>query len=282
MTLTLGQVHYIYGMGTGQECPALKNINLEVDRGEFIGLVGASGSGKSTLIQLLNGLERPTSGTVLFHGQDIWDKDFSRKSLRGKVGLMFQNPDHQLFGATVEEDVSFGPRNLDIDKLQIQLRTYKALEQVGLGEDLLDVSPLALSGGQKRRVALAGVLAMEPEILILDEPMAGLDPAGRQDVLCLLRKIHQDRGITIIIVSHSMDDVADFANRILVMNKGQIVLDGAPTEIFAYEKELKAIGLGVPQTTSVLHRLQEATGAPLTTALTTEECVDGIIDWLQA
>lgn len=281
MTLTLGQVHYVYGMGTGQEYPALKNINLEIGKGEFIGLVGASGSGKSTLIQLLNGLEKPTGGTVLFHGQDIWDKDFSRKSLRGKVGLMFQNPDHQLFGATVEEDVSFGPCNLDIDKLQVQLRTYKALKQVGLGEDLLDVSPLALSGGQKRRVALAGVLAMEPEVLILDEPMAGLDPAGRQDVLELLQNIRKQREITIILVSHSMDDVADFANRILVMNKGEIVLDGTPREIFAYENELKAIGLGVPQTTSVLHALQEKTGQTLTTALSTEECVEGILKWLQ-
>ncbi|MDO4165768.1 MAG: energy-coupling factor transporter ATPase [Eubacteriales bacterium] len=277
----LQHVNYIYGMGTSQECPALCDINLEIRDGEFIGLVGHSGSGKSTLIQLLNGLERVSSGEIYFNGQDIYDPDYSLKELRGKVGLVFQYPEHQLFETSVIADVEFGPKNLGLDQLDVELRSFQALKQVGIGDDLLDVSPLALSGGQKRRVAIAGVLAMEPEILILDEPMAGLDPAGRDEILELLAGIHREKQITIILVSHSMDDVAKYADRILVMNAGQIVLDGTPRQVFQYEDELRQIGLDVPQSTALLHRLSKETEGLRTDGITVQESVDAILDWIQ-
>ena len=280
MSLILNHVNYIYGMGSGQECQALYDINLEIKNGEFIGLVGHSGSGKSTLIQLLNGLEHASSGEIYYDGQDIYDKDFSLRSLRRKVGLVFQYPEHQLFESSVIQDVEFGPRNLGLDQLQVELRSYQALKQVGIGEDLLDVSPLALSGGQKRRVAIAGVLAMEPEILILDEPMAGLDPRGREEILELLVDIHRSRQITIILVSHSMDDVARYANRILVMNRGKLVLDGPPMKVFHYEEELRKIALGVPQSTALLHQLAKKTEGLREDCITVEETVESILDWI--
>lgn len=280
MSLILNHVNYIYGMGSGQECQALHDINLEIKNGEFIGLVGHSGSGKSTLIQLLNGLERASSGEIYYDGQDIYDKDFSLRSLRRKVGLVFQYPEHQLFESSVIQDVEFGPKNLGLDQLQVELRSYQALKQVGIGEDLLDVSPLTLSGGQKRRVAIAGVLAMEPEILILDEPMAGLDPLGREEILELLADIHRSKQITIILVSHSMDDVARYANRILVMNQGKLVLDGPPMKVFHYEEELREIGLGVPQSTALLHQLAKKTEGLREDCITVEETVESILDWI--
>lgn len=280
MSLILNHVNYIYGMGSGQECQALRDINLEIKSGEFIGLVGHSGSGKSTLIQLLNGLERASSGEIYYNGQDIYDKDFSLRSLRRKVGLVFQYPEHQLFESSVIQDVEFGPKNLGLDRLQVELRSYQALKQVGIGEELLDVSPLTLSGGQKRRVAIAGVLAMEPEILILDEPMAGLDPLGREEILELLADIHRNKQITIILVSHSMDDVARYANRILVMNQGKLVLDGPPVKVFRYEEELREIGLGVPQSTALLHRLAKKTEGLQEDCITVEETVESILDWI--
>lgn len=275
-------VNFIYGLGSGQEYPALHDINLEIHDGEFIGLVGHSGSGKSTLIQLLNGLEKASSGEILYNSKNIYDKDFVLKDLRAKVGLVFQYPEHQLFETSVIQDVEYGPRNLGLAQLDVELRSFRALKQVGIGEDLLDVSPLALSGGQKRRVAIAGVLAMEPEILILDEPMAGLDPVGRTEILQLLAKIHREKQITVILVSHSMDDMAQYADRILVMNEGKLVLDGPPRQVFRYEEELRQIGLDVPQTTALLHRLAKETTGLRSDGITVEESVDAILEWLKA
>lgn len=280
MSLILNHVNYSYGVGSGQEHQALCDINLEIKDGEFIGLVGHSGSGKSTLIQLLNGLERAGSGEIYYNGQDIYDRDFSLRSLRKKIGLVFQYPEYQLFESSVIQDVEFGPKNLGLDRLQVELRSYRALKQVGIGEDLLDVSPFTLSGGQKRRVAIAGVLAMEPEILVLDEPTAGLDPLGREEILELLADIHRNRQITIILVSHSMDDVARYANRILVMNQGRLVLDGPPAKVFHYEEELRKIGLGVPQSTALLHQLAGKTEGLRSDCITVEDTVESILEWI--
>lgn len=271
MAMILEHVNYSYGVGTGKEFHALKDINLQIGDHEFIGLVGHSGSGKSTLIQLMNGLLRATEGTIYWDGQDIYDKSFSMRSLRGQVGLVFQYPEYQLFAESVIADVEYGPRNLGWSNLDVEYRSYEALKQVGIGENLLDVSPLSLSGGQKRRVAIAGVLAMAPKLLILDEPMAGLDPSGREEMLTLLSKLYEERQISIVLVSHNMDDVAKYADRILVMNEGELVLDGVPKKVFHYQDELEQIGLGVPQMTHLIHRLEKATGCRLGDAITLEE-----------
>ena len=247
MSIRLENVNYIYGEGSGQEKWALKNINLAIHDREFIGIVGHTGSGKSTLTQLLNGLEKPSSGTIYYNDEDIQADGYERRKLRQKVGLVFQYPEHQLFEVSVIKDVEFGPRNLGLSNLDVEKRSFDALKQVGLSDDLLDVAPFALSGGQKRRVAIAGVLAMQPEVLILDEPTAGLDPAGRTEILELLKKLHEENNITVILVSHSMDDVARYAGRILVMNQGELVLDGEPQKVFRYRDELRTIGLDVPQ-----------------------------------
>ena len=280
MSILLRNVNYIYGKGSSEEKQALRNINLEIHKNEFTAIVGHTGSGKSTLIQLFNGLEKADSGEVFFHGKNIYDKDFSMKMLRSRVGLVFQYPEHQLFEATVVKDVAFGPRNMGWEPLKADLNTFGALKDVGIGEELFDVSPLALSGGQRRRVAIAGVLAMEPEILILDEPMAGLDPAGRKEIFDLLKKLHQKRKITIILVSHSMEDVAEYASRMIVMNQGEIVLDGEPRKVFCYEKELKQIGLGVPQATSLMHLLAAQGAEVRKECLTVQESISAILKWL--
>lgn len=280
MSILLRNVNYIYGKGSSEEKQALRNINLEIHKNEFTAIVGHTGSGKSTLIQLFNGLEKADSGEVLFHGKNIYDKDFSMKMLRSRVGLVFQYPEHQLFEATVVKDVAFGPHNMGWEPLKADLNTFGALKDVGIGEELFDVSPLALSGGQKRRVAIAGVLAMEPEILILDEPMAGLDPAGRKEIFDLLKKLHQERKITIILVSHSMEDVAEYASRMIVMNQGEIVLDGEPRKVFCYERELKQIGLGVPQATSLMHLLAAQGAEVRKECLTVQESISAILKWL--
>lgn len=281
MSIKLQDVNYIYGIGTGQERHALKNINLEINSGEFIGLAGHTGSGKSTLVQLLNGLMRASSGVIYYNGQNIYDKLYNMRELRSKVGLVFQYPEHQLFETTVIDDVQFGPKNLGLPQLEMELRSFKALKMVGIGDELLDVSPFALSGGQKRRVAIAGILAMQPEVLVLDEPASGLDPAGRDEILGLLKKLHDESNITIILVSHSMDDIAKYVNRMLVMNNGEIVLDGKPAKVFQFEKELERIGLGVPEAVKVCHQLREAgayiTGEPITA----EECAEAIYKWLK-
>lgn len=281
MSIKLENVNYIYGIGSGYEKQALKNINLEIQRGEFIGIIGHSGSGKSTLAQLLNGLEKPFSGRIFYKGKDISEKEFSIKELRTKVGLVFQYPEHQLFEATVIKDVEFGPSNMGLSNLEVEKRSFDALKMVGIGDDLLDVSPYALSGGQKRRVAIAGVLAMKPEVLVLDEPTAGLDPKGREEILQLLKSLHEEKGITVVLISHSMEDVARYVQRMLVLNDGQLVLDGAPERIFQYENELGQIGLGVPQVTKVLHRLKQAGAGIDTSAITTEEAADAIVEWIE-
>lgn len=236
---------------------ALKDINLEIKDGEFIGIIGQTGSGKSTLIQHLNGLEKATSGTIYYNGEDIYEKEYSLKELRGKVGLVFQYPEYQLFESTVIEDIKFGPRNLGLSALEVDMRSYQAFKDVGLSEELLDVSPFQLSGGQKRRVAIAGVLAMEPEVFILDEPTAGLDPYGREEILDLIWHLHKEKKCTIILVSHSMEDVANYAQRLLVMYGGRVMLDGSPREIFKHRVELEEIGLSVPQVTKVMQGLKE-------------------------
>jgi energy-coupling factor transport system ATP-binding protein len=276
MSIQLENINYIYGIGSGYEKHALKNVNLEIRDGEFVGLVGHTGSGKSTLTQLLNGLEKPTTGNVYYNHKNIRDKDFSMKELRSKVGLVFQYPEHQLFEISVQKDVEFGPRNLGLSNLEVEKRSFDALRQMGISDELLDVSPLRLSGGQKRRVAIAGVLAMKPEILILDEPTAGLDPKGREEILGLLKTLHEEQNITILLVSHSMDDVARYTDRVLVMHRGELVLEGAPRKIFQYEEELEKIGLGVPQSTRVMHLLKKSGADVETNALTPEEAAEEI------
>lgn len=281
MSIKLENVGYVYGKGTSEEKIALRDVNLSIGEQEFIAVVGHTGSGKSTLIQLLNGLVKATEGDILYNGESIYQKGFSMKTLRQKVGLVFQYPEHQLFESTVIRDVSFGPRNLGWDNLKVEYNAFQALKDVGIGDDLLDVSPLALSGGQKRRVAIAGVLAMEPEILVLDEPMAGLDPVGRDEIFALLNKIYAERHITIIFVSHSMEDVAKYAKRAIVMNEGKVVLDGTPRCIFQYQEELQKIGLSASESSRLMHELASKGADIETEAITVEESVAVIAKWLR-
>lgn len=281
MSIKLQNVNYIYGFGTGKEKQALKNINIEINNGEFTGIAGHTGSGKSTLVQLLNGLERATSGDIFYNGQNIYNKSYNMRSLRSKVGLVFQYPEYQLFETTVINDVQFGPKNLGLPQLEIELRSFNALKMCGIDDSLLDVSPFALSGGQKRRVAIAGVLAMQPEILVLDEPAAGLDPAGRDEILGLLKKLHNENNTTIILVSHSMEDIAAYVDRMIVMNKGEIVLDGEPEKVFQFGKELEQIGLGVPQPVKVINQLKDAGADIKGTPVTTDESIEAIYKWLK-
>ncbi len=258
MAIIVDKISHLYGEGLAFEKVALDNISLVIPDGQFIGLIGHTGSGKSTFIQHLNGLLRATSGSIYYNGEDIYDKDYKMKTLRSKVGLVFQYPEHQLFETTVEKDVSFGPKNLGLPQLEVELRTYEALKMVGIGDDLLDASPVELSGGQKRLVAIAGVLAMKPEVLILDEPTAGLDPKGRTEILNQIASIQKERKITVILVSHSMEDVAEYVDRIIVMNKGSIYMDGEPHDIFSRYEELESIGLSAPQVTYALNALKRA------------------------
>ena len=268
MSLILNHVYHTYEEGTTLQANALQDICLTIEEGDFIGLIGHTGSGKSTLVQHLNGLLIASSGDILYNGQDIYDKDFSLKELRSKVGLVFQYPEHQLFETTVFEDVCFGPKNLGLSKKEVELRAYEALKQVGLPDECFYQSPFELSGGQKRRVAIAGVLAMKPEILILDEPTAGLDPKGRDEILGQVKKLHEEGNITVVLVSHSMEDVADYVKRVVVMNRGEILFDDAPKKVFTYYKELENIGLAAPQVTYMMHQLLEA-GFPVRTDATT-------------
>ena len=270
MSITLKNVSYCYNQGTAMEAHALKNVNLEIPDGQFIGLIGHTGSGKSTLIQHLNGLLRATSGSIYFQGQDIYDADYDRKALRGKIGLVFQYPEHQLFESTVFADVCFGPKNQGLSEKDAQLRAFTALREVGLLEEYWYRSPFELSGGQKRRAAIAGVLAMKPEVLVLDEPTAGLDPKGRDEILGQVAKLHQNLGMAVILVSHSMEDIAQYVQRILVMNQGAILLDGTPHEVFCHYQELESIGLAAPQVTYLMHELA-GRGIPVDTKATTLE-----------
>lgn len=268
MSIILDKVNFVYSADTAYEIQALKNINLKIEDGEFIGIIGHTGSGKSTLIQHLNGLTKATSGGIYYNGEDIYDEDYDLRSLRNKVGLVFQYPEHQLFETTVFDDVCFGPMNQGIGKDQAQLRAFAALKSVGLPEEIYYHSPFDLSGGQKRRVAIAGVLAMKPEVLILDEPTAGLDPKGRDEILDQVAKLHEEQGITVILVSHSMEDVAKYVGRIVVMNQGEVMFDDTPKQVFGHYKELESVGLAAPQVTYLMHELHDA-GIPVTTDATT-------------
>ena len=257
MSIKAVDLCFTYGAGTAFEQKALKYVNFEIQDGEFVGLIGHTGSGKSTLIQHLNGLERATSGHIYYNGTDIYSDGYNMKELRSKVGLVFQYPEHQLFEVDVLSDVCFGPKNQGLDPDEAKERAKQALALVGMGPEYYEQSPFELSGGQKRRVAIAGVLAMEPEVLILDEPTAGLDPRGRDDLLNKLKALHEGRGLTIILVSHSMEDVARFAGRLMVMNHGEKVFDGTPKEVFRHYKELEKIGLTAPQITYLVHDLKD-------------------------
>lgn len=280
MQIVFDHVNYIYSGGTSYEQQALKDINFSVEKGEFIGLIGHTGSGKSTLVQHMNGLVKATSGHIYFNGEDIYSEKYSFKTLRSKVGLVFQYPEHQLFETTVFKDVIFGPNNLGLDKLEAELRAYNALKVVGIGEDLLDASPFELSGGQKRRVAIAGVLAMHPEVLILDEPTAGLDPKGRDDILEQIKKLHKDSGITIILVTHSMEDIANYADKIMVMNHGELVMNQSTKEVFSHYKELEKMDLAAPQVTYLMNALKDKGLNVATDVTTVEEARDEIIKGL--
>lgn len=260
---------------------ALKDVDMEIPDGQFMGIIGHTGSGKSTLIQHFNGLMKPTSGKVLYNGQDIWAEKYDRQKLRSKVGLVFQYPEHQLFEAEVLEDVCFGPKNLGLSKEEAEERAVRALTQAGLSEKFYKSSPFELSGGQKRRAAIAGVLAMEPEVLILDEPTAGLDPQGRDEILDQIASLHSLRGITVILVSHSMEDIAKYVERMIVMNKGEKAFDGVPREVFSHYKELEAMGLAAPQITYIMHALGERGLHVDTSATTVEEAKASILQALE-
>ncbi len=277
MSIRLENVNYIYSPDSAFKKQALKNINLEIHDGEFIGLIGHTGSGKSTLIQHLNGLIKATDGRIYYNDTDIYEPKFNLRGLRALVGLVFQYPEHQLFEVTVFKDVCFGPKNLGLSQEECEKRAKAALELVGLKEKYWQKSPFELSGGQKRRAAIAGVLAMEPEVLILDEPTAGLDPKGRNDILNQIAKLHKERKMTVILVSHSMEDVARYVDRLIVMNRGQVFMDGTPKDVFARYEDLERIGLAAPQVTYVMHRLKQMGYDIATDAMTVEEAKQQIL-----
>ena len=277
MSIKLEHINYIYGEGTAYEKHALKDINLEIPDGQFVGIIGHTGSGKSTLIQHLNGLIKATSGVIYYNGENIYAEGYSMKELRSHVGLVFQYPEYQLFEADVLSDVCFGPKNLGLSEEEVKMRSLEALHQVGLKEKYYDKSPFDLSGGQKRRVAIAGILAMHPEVLILDEPTAGLDPKGRDDILDQIAKLHKERGITVILVSHSMEDVAKYVDRIVVMDHGCMKFDGEPKKVFEHYKELESIGLSAPQVTYVMQDLKEKGLDVDVHAITVEEAKQSIL-----
>ena len=280
MQLELKNVSYTYGKGTVFEVNALSDINLAIEEGQFIGVIGHTGSGKSTLIQHFNALMQPTEGKVLFEEEDIWGEKYDRRALRFKVGLVFQYPEHQLFEADVLSDVAFGPKNQGLSKEEAEARAREALAQVGFPEKFYGHSPFELSGGQKRRVAIAGVLAMNPKVLILDEPTAGLDPKGRDEILDQISYLHEKRGITIILVSHSMEDVARYADRLIVVNDGKIPYDGTPREVFTHYEELEKIGLAAPQITYIMHDLAAKGIAVDVHATTVDEAKKSILEAL--
>ena len=270
-------LNYIYSEDTPFEMAALKNVNIEIEKGDFVGIIGHTGSGKSTLVQHFNGIVKPTSGKVYFNGEDIWKDGKVSNDLSFQVGLVFQYPEYQLFDETVEKDIAFGPRNMGLSESEILERVEMAAHYVELSKDVLQKSPFDLSGGQKRRVAIAGVLAMEPEVLILDEPTAGLDPKGRDEIFECIQKLREKLGITVILVSHSMEDVAKYVDRIIVMNQGKVLMDDVPREVFKRYKELEAVGLSAPQVTYIMEELREK-GLPVDiSALTVEEARDEIL-----
>ena len=277
MSIILDHVSYVYNENSAMESKALGDISFKIENGEFVGLIGHTGSGKSTLVQLLNGLLKPTGGNVYFNGADINDKEYDRNKLRSSVGLVFQYPEHQLFEETVFKDVCFGPVNMGLERKEVELRAYDALKKVGLEDDCFYQSPFDLSGGQKRRAAIAGVLAMRPEIMILDEPTAGLDPKGRDDILNLISHLREETGMTIILVSHSMEDVAEHVSRILVMNRGMLIYDDEPRKVFAHYKELEKIRLAAPQVTYIMQQLRQDGYDVRTDCLTLDEAEEDIL-----
>lgn len=254
--LQVQHLTHTYSVGTPFQRSAVEDMSFDVYDGEFLGIIGHTGSGKSTLIQHLNGLLRPTSGQILLHGKDIWAEPKKIRDVRFQVGLVFQYPEYQLFEETVYQDISFGPKNMGLDEAEVDRRVREAAHFVGLRDEQLEKSPFELSGGQKRRVAIAGVIAMEPKVLILDEPTAGLDPVGVESILGNIRDYHQAHNATIILVSHSMEEVARTVDRLVVVNDGRIPFHGAPSEVFQHGPELEAMGLGVPQMTRVFNRLR--------------------------
>lgn len=277
MSIKLENVNYIYSPDSAFRKQALKDVSLEIKDGQFIGLIGHTGSGKSTLIQHLNGLMKATSGTIYYNDKNIYDENFKMKDLRSKVGLVFQYPEHQLFEVNVLKDVCFGPANLGLSNDECEKRAVEALNLVGLKEKYWQKSPFELSGGQKRRAAIAGVLAMRPEVLILDEPTAGLDPKGRNDILDQIARLHEEQRMTVILVSHSMEDVAKYVERLIVMNHGSVMFDDTPKNVFRHHKELEAVGLAAPQVTYLMDRLR-AKGLSVPEDVTTvEEAKEAIL-----
>ena len=275
--MKLKKVSYVYSEGDAFEKKALDEISLEIPDGQFIGIIGHTGSGKSTLIQHLNGLLRATSGAIYYDGENIYQEGYDMRTLRSKVGLVFQYPEHQLFEVDVFSDVCFGPKNLGLSKEEVEERAKKALTQVGLDESYYKKSPFELSGGQKRRVAIAGILAMHPQVLILDEPTAGLDPKGRDEILDQVALLQKERKITVILVSHSREDVARYVDRIIVVNDGKILFDDTPKQVFQHYKELESVGLAAPQVTYVVKALKEKGWDIDTTATTVEEAKEAIL-----
>lgn len=277
MSIKLEHLNYVYSQGTAYEKKALNDICIEIPHGEFVGIIGHTGSGKSTLIQHLNGLIRATSGELYYNGENIYREGYSMRGLRNEVGLVFQYPEHQLFEIDVMTDVCFGPKNQGLSADQCKERALEALRLVGLKEKYYDVSPFELSGGQKRRVAIAGVLAMRPKVLVLDEPTAGLDPKGRDDILDQIAYLHRESDITVILVSHSMEDVAKYADRLIVMNKGAVMYNDEPKRVFEHYQELEKVGLAAPQVTYIMHDLA-GRGIPVRTDVTTvAEAADEIL-----
>ncbi len=281
MSIKIEHLNYVYSAGTAYEKHALKDINLEISHGEFVGIIGHTGSGKSTLIQHLNGLIKATSGALYYNGENIYEDGYNMRELRSQVGLVFQYPEHQLFEVDVMTDVCFGPKNQKLKPDECKARALEALKLVGLKEKYYESSPFELSGGQKRRVAIAGVLAMKPKVLVLDEPTAGLDPKGRDDILDQIAYLHKESDLTVILVSHSMEDIARYADRIIVMNKGEVMYNDEPAKVFTHYKELERIGLAAPQVTYIMHDLKEK-GFPVNAEVTTvEEAADEIMAALE-
>ena len=277
MSIALEHVNYVYSPGTAYEKQALKDVSLEIPQGQFVGIIGHTGSWKSTLIQHLNGLTRATSGRILYEGRNIYEEGYDMRWLRSQVGLVFQYPEHQLFEVDVLSDVCFGPKNQGLSQKECEARAKEALDLVGFPDKYYKQSPFELSGGQKRRVAIAGVLAMRPKVLVLDEPTAGLDPKGRDEILDQVERLHKETGMTVILVSHSMEDVARYVERIIVMNRGEKMLDGTPREVFRHYKELEKVGLAAPQVTYVMHDLKERGFDLSPDATTIEEAADEIM-----
>jgi energy-coupling factor transport system ATP-binding protein len=277
MSLKFDHISYKYNPGTSYEVSALDDINFEIHDGEFVGIIGHTGSGKSTLIQHMNGLVKATEGVVYYNGESIYEDGYDMKWLRTQVGMVFQYPENQLFETTVYEDVCFGPKNQGLDKKEVSLRAFEAIRAVHLPEECCDVSPFELSGGQKRKAAIAGVIAMKPAVLILDEPTAGLDPAGRDEILSLIKELHDKKGVTVILVSHSMEDVANYVDRIICVDKGRIKFDDTPREVFKHYKELEEMGLAAPQMTYMMRDLKAAGFHVETDCITVEEARNEIL-----